>query len=98
MIHGIIRGVEVVRYRVVVRGRVQGVWYRESCRRVADGLAVDGWVRNRGDGTVEAVVEGPEAAVEKLLAWMGEGPARAVVVGVDARPEEPLGEAGFRVR
>lgn len=88
----------VVRYRVVVTGRVQGVWYRESCRRAADELGVHGWVRNRADGAVEAAVEGPPAAVDRLLAWMRTGPPRATVVRVDPRPEDPAGDRDFVVR
>ena len=81
-----------------VSGRVQGVWYRESCRRQADAVGVSGWVRNTYDGTVEAVLEGDEAAVSKVVAWMRQGPPRAVVTGVDVQPETPQGEQGFRTR
>ncbi|HEY8544533.1 MAG TPA: acylphosphatase [Acidimicrobiales bacterium] len=88
----------VVRYRVVVTGRVQGVWYRESCRRTAERLGVGGWVRNRPDGSVEAAVEGPPAAVDRLLDWMREGPPRAVVEKVDPRLEDPAGDRAFVVR
>jgi acylphosphatase len=87
-----------VRYRVSVSGRVQGVWYRQSCRREAAALGVAGWVRNNGDGTVEAVVEGEPGAVDRLLAWMRLGPPRARVAGVEVRAEPPQGEQGFRVR
>lgn len=87
----------VVRVRAVVSGRVQGVWYRESCRREAERLGVAGWVRNRPDGRVEIEAEGPRPAVDALLTWAGHGPPRAVVdrVAVDDRP--PLGESRFRV-
>ena len=88
----------VVRYRVRVAGRVQGVWYRESCRREAESRAVAGWVRNNIDGTVEAVVEGEERAVGQVIAWMREGPPRAVVTDVQLFAEAPLGEQGFAVR
>jgi len=87
-----------VRYRVTVSGRVQGVWYRQSCRREAASLGVAGWVRNNGDGTVEAVVEGAPEAVDQLVAWMRLGPPHARVAGVDLHPEPPHGEQGFRVR
>jgi acylphosphatase len=90
-----------LRVRVVVRGLVQGVWFRESCRRRAIELGVDGWVRNRADGTVEAVMSGDEAAVAQLVAWCRAGPPRAEVTGVDVVEEEaPEGElpVGFRVR
>jgi len=88
----------VVRYRVVVTGRVQGVWYRESCRREATAAGVAGWVRNCYDGTVEAVLEGDDAAVERVVAWMRTGPRHAVVTRVDVRAETPAGEEGFTVR
>lgn len=87
----------MVRFRVKVSGRVQGVWYRETCRRVADEVGVAGWVRNSGDGSVEAVLEGEAPAVDRVLAWMRSGPPRAVVTGVETRPEPPRGEHGFTV-
>lgn len=87
-----------MRYEVKVSGRVQGVWYRETCRRVATDLGLAGWVRNNVDGTVEAVVEGDPAAADRLVAWMREGPRRAVVTEVEVREEEPRGVHGFAVR
>jgi acylphosphatase len=77
---------------------VQGVWYRESCRQVADRLGVSGWVRNEPDGSVVAVVEGEEAAVDRLLEWMRTGPRHAVVTDVAVETEEPRAERGFVVR
>jgi acylphosphatase len=88
----------VVRYRVVVAGRVQGVWFRESCRREAVARGVAGSVRNRMDGTVEAVFEGQEAAVAEMVAWCRLGPPRADVTGVDVTGEPPEGAIGFHVR
>jgi acylphosphatase len=93
-----VQAVETVRYRVRVRGRVQGVWYRESCRRQAIQAGVAGWVSNNHDGTVEAVLEGDAAAVEGLLTWMRSGPPHAVVSGLDVQTETPRGEQGFVVR
>jgi acylphosphatase len=90
--------VPVLRYRVTVSGRVQGVWYRQSCRRVAQALGVNGWVRNNIDGTVEAVLEGDPAAVEEVLAWMRAGPPQAVVVRVNHQEEAATGESTFAVR
>ena len=87
----------VVRFRVVVSGRVQGVWYRESCRREAMAAGVDGWVRNNRDGTVEAVLEGDEPSVERVLEWMRHGPPAAQVDDVRVTSEAPAGERGFRV-
>jgi acylphosphatase len=91
-------GKEAVRRRVIVSGRVQGVWFRESCRDAAAGGGVNGWVRNLADGTVEVVVEGPEAAVDRMVEWCREGPPRARVDSVDVHAEPPVGESGFRVR
>jgi acylphosphatase len=83
---------------VVVSGHVQGVWFRESCRREAGARDVAGWVGNRADGTVEAVFEGREPAVAEVVAWCRIGPPRAVVTGVEVTPEPPAGLVGFRVR
>jgi acylphosphatase len=87
-----------VRRRVVVTGLVQGVWFRESCRREAEVLGVLGWVRNRADGTVEGAFEGPPGAVDRLVAWCREGPPRARVERVDVTVETPVGEQEFAVR
>jgi len=88
----------VIRRRVTVSGEVQGVFFRQACRREALARGLDGWVRNRADGTVEAVLEGEPAAVEQVLAWMRTGPPSARVTGVRAQPEDPRGEQGFEVR
>ena len=83
---------------VQVRGQVQGVGYREACVRRARKLGVTGWVRNRMDGTVEAVFEGPEHAVAQCVAWCRMGPPRADVAGVEVVEEPAEGLEGFRVR
>ena len=88
----------MVRRRLRVTGRVQGVWFRESCREVANRLGLAGSVRNRGDGTVEVVAEGPASEVEALVAWCRTGPPAADVTGVEVTEEPPEGLAGFRVR
>ena len=88
----------VARYRVVVYGLVQGVWFRDSCRRVAMGEGVAGWVRNRSDGTVEGVFEGPIDAVARCVSWCRMGPPRADVTGIDVTEEPAEGIAGFVVR
>jgi acylphosphatase len=89
---------ERVRRRVIVRGNVQGVFFRDSCRREAQSRGVAGWVANRPDGAVEAVFEGEPDAVGALLSWCREGPRSADVDTVDETSEEPEGLSGFRVR
>jgi acylphosphatase len=88
----------VIRRRVIVRGRVQGVFFRDSCRREATGREVRGWVRNRADGAVEAVFEGPADSVEAVCAWCQTGPPHARVEQVEVTDEVPQGEPGFQVR
>ena len=82
----------------MVFGHVQGVWFRESCRREAQVRNVAGWVANRSDGTVEAVFEGREPEVAEVVAWCRIGPPRADVTAVDVTQEPPEGLVGFRVR
>jgi acylphosphatase len=83
---------------VFVSGRVQGVWFRESCRDAATSAGVCGWVRNLSDGRVEAVLEGPPAAVDRVVSWCHDGPSHARVDAVETQVEVPEGVAGFRVR
>ncbi|MER7798279.1 acylphosphatase [Microbacterium sp. NPDC096154] len=83
---------------VIVRGRVQGVGFRFETRAQAERMGVSGWVRNRGDGSVEALLEGEDGAVEALLAWMEHGPAGAAVDAVDSAPAGPSGATGFEIR
>ena len=84
--------------RVVVSGRVQGVFFRDSCRRLAAAAGLTGWVRNTTGGGVEAWFEGDPPAVERMVAWCREGPPGARVAAVDVSPETPRGATGFRVR
>lgn len=86
------------RAHVWVSGRVQGVFFRDSCAREARARAVTGWVRNLPDGRVEAVFEGRPDDVEAMVAWCSVGPRRARVTGVEARDEAPVGEEAFTVR
>jgi acylphosphatase len=69
--------------RLVARGRVQGVWFREGMRQEAARLGITGWVRNRMDGSVEAVVQGAPAAVEAMVAWARRGPEAAHVATLE---------------
>ncbi|HLH46498.1 MAG TPA: acylphosphatase [Acidimicrobiales bacterium] len=87
-----------VRRRLIVRGRVQGVFYRASCAREAQRLGVAGWARNRPDGSVEVVAEGDAAAVDQLTAWCRRGPSRAQVDDVEVVDEPVAGGRGFTVR
>jgi acylphosphatase len=89
---------QLVRTRVVVHGMVQGVFYRDTCRRSASSLGVAGWVRNRRDGTVEAVFEGSDAQVQAMVDWCHSGPPLARVLKVESRRERPEGLAGFEIR
>lgn len=89
----------MARAHVFVSGRVQGVYYRDSCRVKAEAVGARGWVRNLRDGRVEAVFEGPEKVVQEMVAWCHRGPAAALVDGVEARWDEPEeGLAEFAVR
>jgi acylphosphatase len=89
---------ERVRRRVVVRGHVQGVFFRDSTRREAQSRGVAGWVTNRPDGAVEAVFEGDAAAVESLIGFSSSGPRGADVRDVSVTEEPPEGLSGFEVR
>jgi len=86
-----------VRKRVRAHGRVQGVFFRDSVRRAAESAGVAGWAANRPDGTVEAVFEGAEAAVERLVELCRAGPGHAVVSQLDVADEAPEGLSGFDV-
>ena len=87
----------MIRRHVVVRGRVQGVWFRDSMRREAERLRVAGWVRNLADGSVEAALEGTSEAVDALTRWCERGPPRARVLRVETREEPPEGLEEFRI-
>lgn len=84
-----------MRVRVVVRGRVQGVWYRASAQREARRLGVAGSAVNREDGAVGMVLEGPRPAVDQLLQWAAVGPPKAHVTGLEIADEDPVGIHGF---
>ena len=89
---------QTVRRRVIARGRVQGVFFRDSARERATAHGVSGWVCNRADGAVEAVLEGPPEAVERVLRFFETGPPRASVEQMDVEDEQPEGLSGFEVR
>lgn len=87
-----------VRARVIIEGRVQGVFFRDSTRQEAQRLGVTGWVRNRRDGSVEALLEGEEEKVQALIRWCEHGPPLAQVRRVSVEWEDYQGEfKGFRI-
>lgn len=86
-----------VRRRILVTGRVQGVFFRDSCRREAERLGLAGVARNLPDGRVEVITEGDEQAVDKLVQWCREGPSHADVDSVETSDEEIQGESGFSI-
>jgi acylphosphatase len=88
----------ISRARVIVSGRVQGVCFRFETRARAASLGVSGWVRNRLDGNVEAVFEGPRECVELLVRWCRRGPSAAYVDEIEVDWQEPTGEQGFAIR
>jgi acylphosphatase len=88
---------ESIRRRVRIVGRVQGVGFRESCRREARVLGVAGAARNLADGSVEAVFEGPALLVEQMVAWCHDGPRIAHVRHVEVTTETPTGSTGFTI-
>ena len=88
----------MIRKHVLISGQVQGVCFRDSCRRMALQRGVSGWVRNLPDGRVEAVLEGPPDEVRALVDWAHRGPAAATVTGVAVREERPEGLGGFAIR
>jgi acylphosphatase len=88
----------MIRRRVIVHGFVQGVFFRDGVRRLATRESVSGWVRNTRDGTVEAVFEGAEEAIARLVAYCETGPIGARVDRVDVLDEAPEGLGGFEIR
>jgi acylphosphatase len=84
-----------IRRRVIASGRVQGVFFRDTIRRRAEAAGVSGWVRNRGDGKVEAAFEGEPEAVESMVELCRRGPGRAEVTDLEVIDEDPEGLSGF---
>lgn len=88
----------MVRFRVLISGQVQGVYFRAACQRMAWQHGVYGWVRNLNDGRVEAVFEGAPGDVQHLVDWSRHGPRLAVVSGITVQAEPPEGLAAFTIR
>lgn len=84
-------------YHIIVKGKVQGVFYRRSTYKKAMELSVDGWVRNLENGDVEIEAEGAPEAISELIAWCGEGPKNAVVSAIESQEITPKGHSGFSI-
>ena len=91
-------GPDAIRRRVVVHGRVHGVGFRAGCARRATAAGLGGWVRNRADGSVEAVFEGPGGVVDALVSWCRAGPPMARVTALEVTDEPMAHEAPFTIR
>lgn len=89
----------IVNVHVLISGRVQGVWFRASTKQVAKQLGLTGWVRNTSDGCVEAVFEGEERLINKMIEWCHQGPALSKVDNVEIINQEPTNDFnGFSIR
>jgi len=87
------------RVHLVISGRVQGVYFRQSSLEFAAGMGLDGWVRNRPDGTVELVAQGSSEDLERLVKWCHVGPTAAKVSALERTDAEPVSlPAGFHIR
>ncbi len=89
---------DTVRRHLIVNGKVQGVFFRDSTRESAENEGVSGWAANRDDGTVEVVLEGAPEAVDSVIGFCRTGPMSADVTSVDVTEEEPEGLSGFETR
>jgi len=84
---------------VMISGRVQGVWFRSDTKQKAEQLGITGWVRNTADGNVEAILEGEEALVKKMIEWCHQGPPSAQVEHVEVKNQDPTnGFEGFSIK
>lgn len=93
------RGMSRKRVATRITGLVQGVYFRDYAQKEARGLELSGWVRNRADGTVEAVLEGEADKVEQMIAWLHLGSPQAEVSEVQVTEEQPLGDkTAFAIR
>jgi acylphosphatase len=83
---------------VIISGQVQGVWFRASTKQKADELGLNGWVKNTQDGNVEAVFEGEEDIVEKMISWCHGGPPKAKVDNIFVKKQQTIGFKGFSIK
>ena len=84
-------------FHLLIKGKVQGVFYRATARELADELGVSGWIKNTKEGDVEAIVSGDGEAIKKFIEWCRQGPSRAVVTEVIATEKEHESFDGFCV-
>jgi len=82
----------IVRYRITIKGRVQGVFFRENVKQRAEELGLRGWVKNKGIDMVEVIAEGEKIFLDKLYQYCKEGPKGAQILNVEVSKEEPSGE------
>lgn len=88
----------MVRYRIKVKGKVQGVFYRSTAQAKAKELGLSGWVKNEEDGSVLIEAEGEEQKILKLIDWCKEGPGAAIVNDVEYEQVDPKGVNGFEIK
>ena len=89
----------IVHVHVIISGRVQGVWFRASTKQIAKKLGLKGWVRNTPDGCVEAVFEGEEGLINKMIKWCHQGSPLSKVKNVEVKNQEPTNEfSDFSIR
>lgn len=86
------------RYVIIVTGKVQGVFFRDTARKVALGLGLTGLIRNEPNGSVYIEAEGDESSLKKFLSWCHAGPAQAKVTTVTSTKQTPTGHKGFQIR
>ncbi len=82
---------------LLIKGDVQGVFYRASAKKVAEGLGVKGWIKNTKEGNVEALVSGAEEQLIKFKEWCGQGPEKATVTGLEETIQEELSFREFSI-
>jgi acylphosphatase len=89
----------IVNVHVIISGRVQGVWFRASTKKMAEQIGLTGWVRNKSDGCVEAVFEGEEQLINKMIEWCHQGSPLSKVKNVEVKNQEPTNEfSDFSIR